>query len=102
MPQRLQPAIRAALVDWSPGQTEPPATPYESPRGFDLTTTLGVQKALNFLAAPRGGAQLVEDGVSGPKTRAAISAFQTAKGLKADGVVGLFTRAALATALGIV
>lgn len=38
------------------------------------------------------------DGVSGPKTKAAVKAFQQANGLVVDGIVGPKTQAALATA----
>ena len=45
----------------------------------------------------RAGAQppLAEDGIFGPKTRAAVVAFQGSRGLSADGIVGPRTRTAL-------
>jgi peptidoglycan hydrolase-like protein with peptidoglycan-binding domain len=58
---------------------------------------LAVQKALNALQVP--GTPLAEDGASGPKTTAAIKAFQSMHGLSADGVVGPMTIAALQAAL---
>lgn len=62
------------------------------PKAFDLGTTLGLQKALNAAgASPR----LKEDGIPGPRTTAAVRAFQTFSGLTADGIVGPKTRAAL-------
>jgi len=51
-----------------------------------------VQAKLNSLGA---NPQLVVDGQNGPKTIAAVKAFQNAKGLVADGVVGPMTLAAL-------
>lgn len=50
-----------------------------------------VQQSLNRV----DGAGLVEDGVIGPKTRAAVQRFQRRVGLVADGVVGPKTEAAL-------
>ncbi len=69
--------------------------PFVGP-SFDLTTTRGVQQALNYLGA---NPQLAVDGIAGRQTRAAIETFQAAHGLTADGVVGRFTRAALQLAL---
>ena len=68
-------------------------------RRFDLSTVLGVQQALNFLrvASP----PLVEDGIRGPKTIAAVKAFQTAHGIVSDGIVGPQTAAALQRALSL-
>lgn len=66
-----------------------PAPPYA------LTTTRGVQGALLELGYDVGPV----DGVMGPRTRAAVMAYQRAVGLTADGVVGRMTRAALASAL---
>lgn len=50
-----------------------------------------VQQALSDQGFDPGGV----DGVAGPKTRAAIVAFQKANGLVADGIAGPKTRAAL-------
>lgn len=52
-----------------------------------------VQTVLNM-----NGASLTVDGVFGPKTMAAVKAFQTLKGLTADGIIGPMTRAALTAA----
>ena len=67
------------------------------PRPFDLGTVIGVQRALNFLKIVEP--PLIEDGVNGPKTRAAVREFQRANGLVVDGIVGERTRAALAAEL---
>ncbi len=64
------------------------------PRAFDLMTVIGVQRALNYLKIVEP--PLIEDGVNGPKTKAAVRAFQRANGLVPDAVVGEKTRAALA------
>jgi peptidoglycan hydrolase-like protein with peptidoglycan-binding domain len=53
-----------------------------------------VQAALNRIS----GAGLTVDGVLGPRTRAAIQAFQRQRGLAVDGIVGPRTEAALITA----
>jgi len=57
-----------------------------SPGKFDLATVVGVQQALNFLKVVTP--PLIEDGVNGPKTRAAVREFQRGNGLDVDGVVG--------------
>jgi len=54
-------------------------------------TILDVQKALSAAGFDPGPL----DGVMGPRTRAAIIAYQRAKGLEPDGIVGPITRAAL-------
>jgi len=62
----------------------------------DLRTTRGIQLALAWLGIDPGPA----DGIVGPKTRAAVVAFQVAAGLVADGIAGPRTRAALEARLG--
>jgi peptidoglycan hydrolase-like protein with peptidoglycan-binding domain len=59
---------------------------------FNLHTTQGVQAALARLGFSPGAA----DGIAGPKTKQAVKAYQTSKGLTSDGIVGPMTRAALA------
>jgi len=54
-----------------------------------------LQEALNQL----GTAQLKADGIYGPLTQQAVTAFQQANGLTVDGIVGTQTAAALNTAL---
>lgn len=93
----LVPVIAGALVTWVPGADPPQPAPYVTPDKFDLSSVLGVQQALNYLHP--AGAQLVEDGKMGPKTRAAIIAFQLAHALTADGIVGPLTVAAIRLAL---
>ncbi len=58
---------------------------------------MDVQTVLNA-----NGASLTVDGKFGPKTMAAVKAFQTSKGLVADGKIGPMTRAALNAAGGSV
>jgi len=62
---------------------------------FDVTTPRGVQGSLMRLGYDPGPI----DGDAGPRTRAAVVAFQDATGLRPDGVVGRLTRAALLVAL---
>ncbi|WP_454917418.1 peptidoglycan-binding protein [Xanthobacter sediminis] len=57
--------------------------------------TADIQRLLNEVA----GAGLIADGVMGPKTRAAIRAFQSAHGLVADGIAGPVTLAQIAEVL---
>lgn len=93
----------AGLADWEPGGGAPSPTPTPtSPNGpkpptLDLTSTLGIQRALNRLKV--ADPELKEDGVLGPKTREAILVFQRDHELKVDGVVGPKTRAKLAAEL---
>ncbi len=68
-----------------------------NPRSFDLTTVMGVQRALNFLRIAEP--PLIEDGINGPKTKAAVREFQRENGLVVDGVVGEETRCRLAAKL---
>jgi peptidoglycan hydrolase-like protein with peptidoglycan-binding domain len=103
--RKWRPQVQSALAGWTPGAVyTPPGGP--DPRTFDLSTTLGQQQALDSLHVV--SPPLVEDGVMGPHTRAAIEAFQrahrdpaTGKPLAADGIVGPQTMAALKVALGI-
>ncbi|WP_051388731.1 peptidoglycan-binding protein [Arthrobacter sp. 35W] len=60
-----------------------------------LSSVYEIQGALIALGYNPG----VQDGISGPKTTAAVRAFQSDNGLAADGIVGPMTRAALAAAL---
>ncbi len=63
--------------------------------GIDLHTVAGLQEALRRLGFDPGPV----DGVKGPKTRAAVVAFQASRELIADGIVGPVTRSGLLAAL---
>ncbi len=54
--------------------------------------TAAIQNRLNILGT---NPPLVVDGISGPKTPAAIKAFQASRGIDPDGIVGPITLAAL-------
>jgi peptidoglycan hydrolase-like protein with peptidoglycan-binding domain len=58
---------------------------------MDLSSARGLQTRLRELGFDPGPI----DGVLGPKTEAAVRAFQRSRGLVADGIVGPKTRAAL-------
>jgi peptidoglycan hydrolase-like protein with peptidoglycan-binding domain len=62
---------------------------------FNLDELDGVQGALAKLGLDPGKA----DGMMGPKTRAAIRAFQKSAGVAVDGDLGPITRGALRDAL---
>lgn len=61
---------------------------------LSVGTVQAIQSALNAKMAA-GSTPLVVDGVYGAKTKAAVLAFQTANGLKADQWAGALTQAAL-------
>ena len=58
----------------------------------------GVQHALNLLGQ---SPPLVEDGINGPKTSAAVRAFQSTHGLAIDGNAGPKTKSVLVAALNV-
>jgi murein L,D-transpeptidase YcbB/YkuD len=62
---------------------------------INLETLAGVQTALGKLGHDAGAA----DGKDGPRTQAAVRAFQASKTIKIDGIVGPETRQALVLAL---
>ncbi len=64
---------------------------------FNPSATKSVQGALNILLVP--SPNLTVDGINGPKTRAAVKAYQVQLGLDADGWVGLLTRSAIDAAM---
>lgn len=86
---------RSWLVPEGWDEVEVVPAPQVAPVAYQLGTTRGVQGALLELGYDVGPV----DGVMGPRTRAAVMAYQRAVGLVADGVVGRMTRAALAAAL---
>ena len=51
---------------------------------IDLNTLVGVQSALQVLGFDPG----VADGIDGPKTKAAVKAFQESGSIAVDGIVG--------------
>lgn len=78
-----------------PGPADPLFDGYrlieDGTKGVDVRR---LQQVLSDLGYAPGAA----DGISGPRTIAAVTAFQTEAGLKADGLAGRVTRAALKTA----
>lgn len=89
-------ALREAETGLAESDTGASPGPIPEPTGPNLSTVLGVQKALNILGETP---PLKEDGWQGQKTNAAIEKFQAAHGLKVDHIVGTKTKAALKLAL---
>lgn len=85
----------------SGGGSSQPASGQQPAYGSEASLTLdqrkSIQRALNLLGYANPA--LLEDGAFGPKTRAAVKAFQTAKTLTVDGKVGPQTQKAIADAL---
>ncbi|RJP29158.1 MAG: peptidoglycan-binding protein [Candidatus Omnitrophota bacterium] len=75
---------------WSVGSYEKSASKTDRDSNVQLTSKQ-IQRALQNAGYYKGPI----DGKIGPKTKAAIIEFQKAKGLKADGIVGKKTSAAL-------
>ncbi|SRR6266576_2423274 len=65
---------------------------------FDPNVTKWLQGSLNALVVP--SPKLVVDGQYGPRTRAAVQAFQKQAGLVVDGLAGQLTQAAVIAAVG--
>lgn len=78
-------AALKAFASSTPIRTIPP------PIAVDLSSVAGIQARLRELGFYTGRV----DGLVGPKTQAAIVAFQRSVGLLPDGIVGPLTRAAL-------
>jgi hypothetical protein len=100
-PERLRAILptvqRLYGVNLSAALVTPPKGPPPSPIEAELDKPHGLQAALLALGydlGPKGA-----DGVIGAKTREAVKAFQKARGLEVDGVVGPRTRAELAHAV---
>ena len=64
---------------------------------FDPNVTVWVQTSMNSLVTP--SPNLKVDGIYGPLTRAAVSAYQAQLGLPADGWAGRLTQAAIDMAM---
>jgi peptidoglycan hydrolase-like protein with peptidoglycan-binding domain len=65
---------------------------------FDPNVTKWLQDSLNKLVKP--SPNLDVDGIYGPKTVAAVEAFQKKLGLQVDGLAGQLTHAAIIAELG--
>jgi len=88
------PAAQAAPppVYQAPPVAVPASYPVTTPASSPAMTTREIQQALNNAGASPA---LATDGLTGPKTTAAVVAFQRAHGLAADGNPGPLTQAAL-------
>ncbi|MGH3745820.1 MAG: peptidoglycan recognition protein family protein [Micromonosporaceae bacterium] len=91
---RLRGEIRDGTFGRSSGGSTPGGGSGLLRRGSSGAAVRDLQRDLNA-----AGAQLAVDGDFGPKTEAAVKAFQRKAGIDVDGVVGPQTRAALKAAL---
>lgn len=73
----------------------PRTNPYPEPTGVVRQGARGSHVKWMQAQLNAHGAALTVDGIAGPKTIAALMAFQSGAGLDADGVCGPLTRAAL-------
>jgi peptidoglycan hydrolase-like protein with peptidoglycan-binding domain len=97
----LAPALTALAPAGGAAHLPPPPPPASAPPVATVppvVTLKDVQHALNLLGASPA---LAEDGINGPKTMAAVRAFQSNQGLVADAVAGPKTKAALHAALAL-
>lgn len=85
--------VRPALAGGASEAFDDGAT--EDAEALDATGVRALQQALNRLI----GANLVVDGLAGPRTRDAVRHFQTRQGLVPDGIAGPITLGAIQTAL---
>jgi murein DD-endopeptidase MepM/ murein hydrolase activator NlpD len=93
-------ALGAALVAAFAVTVAPQAASAAAPSWPVLNTgQSGANVATAQFLLRQAGQTLVADGVYGAGTKAAVTSFQTAKGLSADGVVGAATWGALAVTL---
>ncbi len=74
----------------SPGNLKSSACPTNIQQGDRGSCVVELQGLLN-----RYGAKVTVDGIFGPNTYDAVRAFQSARGLTSDGIVGVNTKAAL-------
>lgn len=82
--------------DLFPSLSTPAAQVQAGALVIDPSTVMTIQTGLNKLGA---SPPLVVDGAYGAKTKAAVTAFQTAHGLDADGWAGKLTQAAITAEL---
>jgi len=91
-------ALNAAGGNWLGSG---PADPlFDGYRLLDLGTMGADVRRLQDVLTDLGYSPGPKDGITGPMTIAAVTAFQTDAGLKADGLAGRATRAALKTRYG--
>lgn len=76
---------------------KPTATvkPIAAPKPITSSDSANIAAIQNRLNAAGASPPLVVDGISGPKTTAAIKAFQSSHGITPDGIAGPITQTAL-------
>lgn len=103
-PAQMSPAVASSTVTASPPSAATAVSPIQQfpllRQGPNSTWPRVAIRSGQYLLRARG-ASISVDGVFGPRTRAAVVAFQKSRGLVADGVIGQQTWRSLIITVGL-